>query len=147
MNEGRVVRAAGIAVARPANGEWEFLLVRSRFTGDWGCAKGHCEPGETDLQTAHREVLEETGISGVAVVEGSHEVRYTLRRGGGTKHVVYFAGTVARDTPLELDRNECNDGDWFTLKRALERVTHADMRDVLTWASRVLGNPPALPQN
>jgi hypothetical protein len=42
MNESRVVRAAGIAVARPANGEWEFVLVRSRFTGDWGCAKGHC---------------------------------------------------------------------------------------------------------
>ena len=41
----------------------EVLLVMSfRNTGSWGLPKGHVDPEEEMLDTAHREVYEETGL-------------------------------------------------------------------------------------
>jgi 8-oxo-dGTP pyrophosphatase MutT (NUDIX family) len=41
----------------------EVLLVRGRLSRKWSFPKGHCKNGETDLDCAKRELLEETGLS------------------------------------------------------------------------------------
>ena len=40
----------------------KILLIR-QMSGMWGFPKGHVEEGETEEQTAKREVKEETGLS------------------------------------------------------------------------------------
>jgi 8-oxo-dGTP diphosphatase len=55
-----VVRAAGGIVVRGDGDAAEVLLVH-RPRGDWSFPKGKAEPGETDEETAVREVEEETG--------------------------------------------------------------------------------------
>lgn len=45
----------------PVRGE-ELLLQLRRDTGEWGLIGGFMEPGETFLQTALRELEEETGL-------------------------------------------------------------------------------------
>ena len=46
------------------SGEHEVLLVRPRQAQDvWGFPKGHSEENESQLDTAARETLEETGIN------------------------------------------------------------------------------------
>ena len=40
-----------------------YLLVKGRKSGKWGFPKGHMELGETERETAIRELKEETGIS------------------------------------------------------------------------------------
>ncbi len=42
--------------------ERRLLLVNTRSTGKWSFPGGGCEDGETDAETAIREVREETGI-------------------------------------------------------------------------------------
>jgi len=53
----------------------EYLLLD--YGRHWEYAKGHVDPGESDLDAAVRELREETGISDVHVVEGfRHELLY-----------------------------------------------------------------------
>ncbi|CAA9580579.1 MAG: hypothetical protein AVDCRST_MAG18-3066 [uncultured Thermomicrobiales bacterium] len=39
-----------------------LLLVNTRSTGKWSFPGGRCEAGETDAETAIREIREETGV-------------------------------------------------------------------------------------
>jgi len=64
----RVVIHPGDAVAMlPVEGENCLLLRQFRFAiGEWLCEApaGTMDPGETPLQTAQRELIEETGLAG-----------------------------------------------------------------------------------
>ena len=57
----RVEVSCGAVVYTRRNGQLLFLLIQS-LKGIWGFPKGHMEAGETETQTALREVLEETGV-------------------------------------------------------------------------------------
>src|ERR687893_2392167 len=70
---GGLVRAAGGALWRPADGGGiETALVHRPKYDDWSLPKGKPEEGEHLLQTAVREVVEETGLD---VVVGRRSVR------------------------------------------------------------------------
>lgn len=56
------VRAAGGVVWRVEAGTLEIVLVHRPHYGDWSLPKGKAELGETDEETAQREVEEETGL-------------------------------------------------------------------------------------
>lgn len=53
--------SCGAVVLRKVDGLWETLLVKSHG-GHWSFPKGHQEEGETEEETACREILEETGL-------------------------------------------------------------------------------------
>ena len=53
-------RSAGVVVVRRFDGAPRSLLLRCY--GYWDFPKGEVEPGEEPLQTARREVTEETGL-------------------------------------------------------------------------------------
>ena len=44
------------------NGQKELLFIKHRHGTHWSFPKGHMEEGETEVQTALREVKEETGL-------------------------------------------------------------------------------------
>jgi 8-oxo-dGTP pyrophosphatase MutT (NUDIX family) len=60
---GELVRAAGGVVRRADRYGSEVLLVHRPRYDDWTFPKGKALPGETDEETALREVEEETGLS------------------------------------------------------------------------------------
>jgi 8-oxo-(d)GTP phosphatase len=61
--DGPVVRAAGgLVVRREPDGGRRIALVHRPRYDDWTFPKGKLQPGETDEQTAIREVEEETGL-------------------------------------------------------------------------------------
>jgi predicted NUDIX family NTP pyrophosphohydrolase len=62
--------SAGLLIYRRANATCEVLLVHpggpfwaKKDAGAWSIPKGECEPGEDGLETARREVKEETGLA------------------------------------------------------------------------------------
>lgn len=79
------VRACGVLVVVGTPIE-RFLLMRHKDR--WDLPKGHTDPGESDVETALREMQEETGIPPAAIVLDPFfrfEHKYTVReaRSGG----------------------------------------------------------------
>lgn len=106
--EAREVRAAGGVVWRRRDGQVEVLLVHRPKYDDWSLPKGKAERGESDEETAAREVEEETGLR-CAVGELIDTVRYRDQK-DRPKVVRYYAmqpadgtGAGARPPGHEVD--------------------------------------------
>ena len=98
--------AAGFFLYRLArDGQPEFLLLKNAKRGDWGVPKGHKDEEDANLKaTAQRELLEETGLADIAIIEGFECVmEYAARRASGgpeySKRVTYFLARLERGTP------------------------------------------------
>ena len=72
------------------NGEILYVVVQEA-SGAYSFPKGHVEGNETEMQTAAREIREETGVSPVFVPGFRETDEYDLAEKPGThKQVVYF---------------------------------------------------------
>jgi len=97
----------------------EFLLMR--HVDRWDLPKGHVDPGETDLQCAYRELLEETGIA-MNDVERLEGFRYTTqyqvrdKRDGKfcDKTLVVFLARLKR--AISIQPTEHGGYQWFPWK-------------------------------
>ena len=82
-------KSCGGIVYRKFYGNTEILLIKHIKSGYWSFPKGHVENGETEEETAKREIKEETGID-VYIDSGFREtVTYSPRK-DAKKEVVYF---------------------------------------------------------
>ena len=61
----------GVVPVRLVDGRFEVLLCKSARYGYYLFPKGHPDPGETKIQSAERELLEETGHRAVLFWTGS----------------------------------------------------------------------------
>ena len=85
-------KSCGAVVFTREGGETRYVIIRSP-EGVYGYPKGHVEPGETEEQTALREIWEETGLSVTLVPGFRTEDSHALVREGRpdvTKYIVYF---------------------------------------------------------
>jgi 8-oxo-dGTP pyrophosphatase MutT (NUDIX family) len=127
-----VVRAAGCAVwRRTADGVLETAIVHRPKYDDWSLPKGKPEGGEHLLQTAHREVAEETGLS-VVVGRRSVRTRYDVALPDGrsaAKEVDYWTGQWAGGSFRAND--EVDELRWLALGDAAALCTHDHDRAVL----------------
>jgi 8-oxo-(d)GTP phosphatase len=131
-----VVRAAGGAVWRHGpGGRLETALVHRPKYDDWSLPKGKPEPGEHPLQTAVREVVEETGM---AVVAGRRSVRtrYDIAQRDGRrtpKEVDYWLMHGAGDFVPNAEVDELC---WLAPADAAGLVSHEHDRAVLADLAR-----------
>ncbi len=135
-------RSAGFVLFRRFDDRRHYLLLRHRNGGHWAFPKGRIEPGEDELETARREVEEETGIDMLEPIPGFREVSaYRFDREGRTiaKTVVYFlAGVDAEKIRLS---SEHADAAWLDADGARKRLTYAESRRILDRAeARLIGS-------
>lgn len=101
-------KSCGILPWRQTEGRREYLIVYESFSLCWSLPKGHMEPGETEEQTALRELLEETGLT--AQLDTSHRIVIEYPTSSKSrKQVVFFPGQVSgtpkhRDGEIEILR-------------------------------------------
>jgi 8-oxo-(d)GTP phosphatase len=127
-----LVRAAGCAVWRHTDdGLLETAMVHRPKYDDWSLPKGKPEDAEHLLQTAHREVAEETGLQ-VVVGRRSVRTRYDVHLPDGRpapKEVDYWTGQWAGG---EFRANkEVDELRWLPLDDAAALCSHAHDRAVL----------------
>ena len=99
-------KSCGVLPYRIVNGQPEFLLVCESFSRRWSIPKGHVEAGETDVQTALRELYEETGLTARLDTTRAASVEYAIS-GYARKKVVFYLGEVEGDPKVregEIDK-------------------------------------------
>ncbi len=114
----------------------KILLICHVHGRHWSFPKGHVEEGETEEQTAHREVFEETGIT-VELLEGYREVSRYNPTQGITKDVVYFLGR-AENNNIRLQTEELREAAFVPLTEAYKRLAYPADRTMLAKAVEVI---------
>jgi 8-oxo-dGTP pyrophosphatase MutT (NUDIX family) len=118
---------AGGIVYRQIGARIEYLLVRAKDKPqEWVLPKGHIEPGETTLETAVREVREETGIVAEvkdALPEVVFEVQDTI------KVRFYLMEESGQGTSPERREH-----DWFSFEDVVRVASHPETIELLTAA-------------
>ena len=106
----------------------KILLVHHN-AGHWDFPKGHIENGETEEQTAIREVKEETNIDIII----NNKYRYTTSyspKENVMKEVVYFlAQNIDEDKKPQLE--EVSEVKWFSLEEAMNTITYENSKEIL----------------
>jgi 8-oxo-dGTP pyrophosphatase MutT (NUDIX family) len=128
------------------DGEPRVLVIRHRYGGHWAFPKGHVEPGETERQTARREVREETGVQ-VRLLNGYREsVVYSPAR-GVSKKVVFFVAEIIGGT-LKPQPEEVCVAKLLPYDEALSRITFAADKALLEKAKPfIFGQEPDAEKN
>ena len=86
-------KSCGVLPYRIVNGQREFLLVFEAYSKCWSLPKGHMEAGETEEQTALRELYEETGLTARLDTSKTASIEYSISD-FARKQVVFFLGAV-----------------------------------------------------
>ena len=121
----------GIVPLRCTQGIWEVFLIQHQ-KGHWSMPKGHPEGNESPIETAKRELFEETGlivkrlISDTPLVE---QYQFLNKNNIIDKTVDYFVAEVTGQEVLQLE--ELKNGCWLTLQQSLEKVSFSEARGIL----------------
>lgn len=103
----------------------KVLLVR-QTKGHWSFPKGHMENGETEIQTAIREVKEETNIDVIPNGNKRYVEEYMMEN-GNKKQVVYFVAKKISDD-IKAQESEISDIKWLNFKSAYETISFDNMK-------------------
>ena len=106
-------KSCGAIVYRKFHGNTEILLIKHVNSGHWSFPKGHVEFGETEVETALREVKEETGID-IIIDPTFREIVSFSPKKGTQKTVVYFIGK-ARHTDYTPQEEEIAEIRWVEI--------------------------------
>ncbi len=126
-------KSCGAVVYNPKNEK--FLIIKMK-NGNWGFPKGHMEGEESEIETAYREVMEETGINIKIFHSFKESIKY-IPSPNTLKEVVFFIG-ISQTESVSVDKNEIEDFMWCYYEEALKLITYKLQRDVLEKAAKYL---------
>lgn len=93
-------KSCGVIPYRINRNAPEYLLLFQRFSKTWSFPKGHIEVGETPMQTALRELKEESGLEAELTPDRETVIEYSISP-GIRKQVVLFLGQVYGEPTLQ----------------------------------------------
>ena len=131
-------KSCGAVVFTRDGGRIKYVIVETK-NGCFGFPKGHVEKGESEIETAVREILEETGLC-VDLKDGFREESfYTFTWGGEeiSKHVVYFLAEFSRQS-IKVQESELNSVRLMTYEDAIKTLQFADIKGILAKANEFI---------
>ena len=131
----KLEKSCGAIVIRNNNNIIETLIIRM-LGGHWSYPKGHVEPNETEIETAIREVKEETNLD-VTIDTRFREMTTYSPKPEVLKDVIYFIG-IAKNNDVKIQDTELSDAKWVTLDEALEYITFDEDKKILKKAKKFI---------
>lgn len=137
--------SVGAVICKTERNAKRFLLVYSVKNREWSFPKGHVEPGETEKETAVREIFEETGIKDPVFVDGfrcacSYVIKPSLRTCPDSiieKNVIYYLCLTDSDF-VNPDNGEISECKWASYDEASDILAHGQQKEILCKANKYL---------
>ncbi|OEG70906.1 hypothetical protein ATZ36_00480 [Candidatus Endomicrobiellum trichonymphae] len=137
--------SCGAVIYKMKNDNPLFLLVNSKRSGIWGFPKGHIENGESEIETARREILEETGIKNIEFIKNfRQEDVYIIDSAANRtderqveKHSIYFLASSLEDA-LDFDKNEILKLKWANINQAQDILSFANQKKIINSAYNLI---------
>lgn len=123
-----VIKAAGGILQRSTPRGDEVMVVYRKRHQDWTLPRGKVKDGESFQEAAMRQVLEETGCS---CRIGNYLGTISYSDKGIPKVVLFWKMTLVEDKGI-TDNEEIGQALWLQLPAAIERLTHAQEKALLS---------------
>lgn len=130
-------KSCGAVVFTRSSGKLQYLLI-SNLEGIYGFPKGHVEAGETEEQTALREVFEEVGLTVKLVTGFRSEDEHPIPQKENTmKKIVYFLGEYS-DQEFIYQKEELSNARLVDYETAISLFQFDSSKRILTEANNFL---------
>ncbi len=130
-------KSCGAVVFTVKDNQIKYVIIENR-RGTYGFPKGHVEGNETEIETALREIKEETNLD-VTLIDGFRTTdEYFLPRKEKTlKTVVYFLGEYS-DQEIKAQQSEVTSFKLATFEEALSIFDFPNQKRIITEANEFL---------
>ncbi len=130
--------AFGVIVFYEENDKIYFLVLQ-QIQGHWSFPKGHAEEGESKLDTALRELQEETGIDKVELISDDVMItdEYKIKK-DVHKVVEFFIGETYKKH-IMIQEGEILDYKWITVDDS-DVLTYESSKRILNKANKLVRN-------
>lgn len=131
-------RSAGAVIFYEESDGRRYLLLNYP-AGHWDFPKGNIEKGEKPIETARREVMEETGLKDLEFIEGfEKKIEYYYRRQAIVVHKVviyYLAKSKSKNVKISWEHKGYI---WLPFNSAVKKATYKNTKEVLKEAENFL---------
>lgn len=113
----------------------KVLLIQQKKSGNFGFPKGHVLPFESEVDTAKREVKEETNIDILIDETKRYSLSY-IQNENINKEVVYFLATPKESFEIRKQESEISNVFWIDKENVRETLTYENLREI--WDKAVI---------
>ncbi|MGN0631574.1 MAG: bis(5'-nucleosyl)-tetraphosphatase [Ruminococcus sp.] len=129
-------KSCGAIVYRKHHGNTEILLIKHINSGHWSFPKGHMEGDETEIETALREIKEETSLDVLIDPTFRETVSYYPKR-DTLKTVVYFIAR-AKNYDFTPQAEEIADIRWVDIGYASNILSYDNDKHIVSKAKAAI---------
>ncbi len=129
-------KSCGAIVYRRHHGNLEVLLIKHVNSGHWSFPKGHVEEGETEIETASREIKEETGLDVIIDPTFRETVTYSPRK--DTQKVVVYFIAKAKSHDFNRQIEEIAEIKWVDVGHASTVLTYENDKAIVNKAKKII---------
>lgn len=129
-------KSCGAIVYRKYHGNTQILLIKHINSGHWSFPKGHMELGETEPETAIREIMEETNVDVIIDTTFRETVSYSPKK-DTCKIVVYFLAK-AKNYVFCPQIDEISEIKWVDIDYAKSILTYENDRSIVSKAKKAI---------
>ncbi len=128
-------KSCGAVLYTEEEGKRRFMLIKN-MSGHVGFPKGHVEFGETEKQTAEREVWEETGVHTTICDDFREYYNYSVNS-FVRKQAVYFVAEF-RIADIEMNIREISEYMLVTFEEGMKVLNYPHDRSILAKANKFI---------
>lgn len=129
-------KSCGAIVYRKSHGNIEILLIKHINSGHWSFPKGHMEGSETEVETALREIKEETNLDVIIDPTFRETVSYSPKK--DTQKVVVYFLAKAKNFEFTPQAEEIAEIRWVDIGHALSVLTYENDKTIVNKAKSAI---------